>query len=230
MLAREVHSPVPGTLRYYLVAAAISSALYGGTFGIWRSETQGLFTAVKFPLVILLTCGGNALLNALLGLVLGSGLGVRQSTVLIVMSFAVMGIILAALAPVLLFVCWNVPGPDSPHHALGSSLTILIHVGAIAFAGYVGNVRLGDLLGQLTGSRSRARVILLSWLAGNLLLGSQVSWILRPWIGARHAELSFFSPEPLRGNFFEAVGSAATTVLFNPTKPETQPEKPNDQP
>ena len=46
---------------------------------------------------------------------------------------------------------------------------------------------------------------LLSWLGGNLLLGSQISWILRPFIGSPGLPVQFLRADPLRGNFFEAV-------------------------
>jgi hypothetical protein len=190
-----------------------SCAVYGATFGLWRSEFQALATAVKFPLVVLLTCAGNTLLNGSLAMVLGAGLNFRQSAAAILMSFTIMGLVLAAFAPVMVFLFWNLPSIDSPRAATGQHITLLAHVALIAFAGIVGNRRLWQLLRHFTGAAGRAHVVLLTWLAGNLLLGSQVSWILRPWIGQAGRPVSFFSPEPLRGNFFEAVWHAAASLL-----------------
>ena len=50
--------------------------------------------------------------------------------------------------------------------------------------GTTGNVRLFQLLARLGGSRAVAFRVLFAWLAGNLFLGSQLSWILRPFIGS----------------------------------------------
>lgn len=189
-----------------------SCAVYGATFGLWRSEMQALCTALKFPLVVLLTCIGNTVLNGFLALVLGAGLSLRQSGMAILMSFTIMGLILAGFAPIMAFLCWNVPSIHSPEATTGRSLTLLAHVGLIAFAGIMGNRRLWQLLHHLTGSVARANTVLLAWLAGNLLLGSQISWILRPWIGRPGNPVTFLRPDPLHGNFFEAVWHAITVL------------------
>jgi len=190
-----------------------SCAVYGATFGLWRSETQALATAVKFPLVVLLTCAGNTLLNGSLALAMGTGMSFRQSGVAILMSFTIMGIVLAAFAPLMVFLFWNVPAFESPEAPIGQNITLLAHVALIAFAGIVGNRRLWQLLHRFTGAASRANLVLLAWLAGNLLLGSQISWILRPWIGKAGRPVSFFSPEPLQGNFFDAVWHSLRALL-----------------
>ena len=84
-------------------------ALYGVTVGIWRAPLQGAYTALKFPLLIFLTCGANAVLNGMLAQLLGSGLSFRQTSLAILMSFASAALVLGALSPVALFVIWNAP-------------------------------------------------------------------------------------------------------------------------
>lgn len=188
---------------------AVSCACYGATFGLWRSELQALYAAIKFPLVVILTCAGNAVLNGILALVLGTGLSFRQSTLAILMSFTITGLILAAFAPLVLFILWNAPSIDSVESATGGRIMLLTHVGLIAFAGFVGNHRLWRLLRHLTGSAARASTVLFAWLAGNLLLGSQISWILRPWIGRAGSPLRFLSEDPMWGNFFHSIWRVA---------------------
>ncbi|CAN5670062.1 hypothetical protein BH09VER1_BH09VER1_01660 [soil metagenome] len=222
-LAARVLQPDRRWLATCLFAAVVSCAVYGLTFGLWRSGQQAVFTAIKFPLVIFLTCAGNGLLNGTLALVMGTGLGFRQSSIAILMSFTITGLILAAFAPIMLFLLWNTPAIDSPDAQTGQSITLLAHVSLIAFAGIMGNRRLWQLLRQLTGSTAQAYKVLFSWLAGNLLLGSQVSWILRPWIGSpvppgtTFVEVAFFTPHPLHGNFFEAVWHAAVVLIRHST-------------
>lgn len=41
----------------------LGCGLYGAVVGWWRAPQQGLYTAIKLPLLILLTCAANALLN-----------------------------------------------------------------------------------------------------------------------------------------------------------------------
>lgn len=214
-LARRTLAAEPRWILGCLGILVASCAIYGFTFGLWRGELQATFTALKLPLVILLTCGGNTLLNGCLALVLGTNLGFRQSSLAILMSFTLTGVILASFAPIMLFLLWNTPALGSPESARGGSITLLAHVALIGFAGVVGNCRLWQLIRRLTGSISKAHTVLFAWLAGNLLLGSQVSWILRPWIGRSDAEITFFSAHPMQGNFFEAVWHALTVLLKN---------------
>ena len=192
----------------------LGSGVYGGTVGLWRAPLQSLYTAIKFPLLIFLTCAGNALLNGMLAQLHGSGLSFRQTSLAILMSFALTAAILGTLSPVSLFVLCNTPPLSSSPTLVGHSLTLLIHVFFIACAGVIANRRLFRLLTKASGHRRTARTVLLSWLGGNFLLGSQLAWILRPFIGSPGLAVEFLRADPLRGNFYEAVGRAAKHLLF----------------
>jgi hypothetical protein len=90
------------------------------------------------------------------------------------------------------------------------------HVLVIALAGVTGNMRLFQLLAQLGGSRTVALRVQCASLAGNLFLGSQLSWILRPFIGSPTLPVEFFRKAALRGNFFEAVFNSLKQIFqFN---------------
>ena len=184
----------------------LGAGLYGAAMGWWRDPQQALFTAAKFPLVILLTTMGNALINAMLAPLLGLNIPLRQSSSAILMSFTVAAAILGAFSPVLAFMIWNAP-PMSPQAVSGAtySLIKLANVAVIAFAGTTGNVRLFQTLAQLGGSKAIAFRVLVAWLVGNLFLGSQLSWILRPFIGAPNLPVEFFRATALHGNFYENV-------------------------
>ncbi|MEP6822894.1 MAG: hypothetical protein ABI946_11145 [Chthoniobacterales bacterium] len=183
----------------------VGCGIYGATLGLWRAPLQGAFTALKFPLLIFLTCAGNALLNGMLAQVLGSGLSFRQTSSAILLSFATAGIVLGAISPLILFVLWNAPPLGSAADVTGHSIVLLTHVGVIAYAGVLANHRLLRLLEKMSGSRSTARRVLFGWLAGNLFLGAQLAWTLRPFIGSPQLAVQFLRGDPLRGNFYEAV-------------------------
>ncbi|MEO7723869.1 MAG: hypothetical protein ABIU29_04155 [Chthoniobacterales bacterium] len=204
----------PGQAILCLLIILLGSGLYGFTVGLWRAPLQSLYTAIKFPLLIFLTCGGNALLNGMLAQLLGSGLTFRQTSLAILMSFALTSLILGALAPVSLFVLYNTPPLRSSATLVGHSLTLLTHVFFIACAGIMANHRLYRWLEKMSASRRTARTVLLCWLGGNFLLGSQLAWILRPFIGSPGLALEFLRPDPLRGNFYEAVGRAFRHLIF----------------
>lgn len=190
----------------WLTASVIGSALFGAAMGWWRAPEQAIYTAVKFPVVVLSTMAGNALLNAMLAPLLGVNIGVRQSFLAVMMSFVIAAMIMGSLSPVLAFLIWNTPPLEMAQQAGSSHAIILLSIVVmVAFAGVVANLRLYQLLLALSGNRSSARKVLFAWLAGNLFLGSQMSWILRPFIGSPGLPVQFLRDEPMRGSFYEAV-------------------------
>lgn len=193
----------------------LGAGSYGAAMGWWRDPQQALFTAIKFPLILLLTTAGNALLNAMLAPLLGLNLPFRQSLAAILMSFTIAAAVLGAFSPLIAFLAWNAPAIGSPASAGAYNLILLAHVAAIALAGATGNARLFQLLRRLGGSRAVAQRVLLAWLAGNLFLGSQLSWILRPFVGAPGLPVEFLRAAALQGNFYEAVFHALTQMFLH---------------
>jgi hypothetical protein len=187
-----------------LVAGA-GLMVYGFSIGFWRSPLMGVYVGIKFPLLIALTLAGNGLLNGLLGLLLGTGLGFRQSLFALLSSFALAALILGSLAPVTWWLALNAPAPNSPGAATAHAAYLMTHTVLIAFAGITANLHLHALLGRKAPTRAAATVTLLAWLGGNAFLGAQFSWILRPFFGSPSLEVAFLRPDPMRGNFYEAV-------------------------
>jgi hypothetical protein len=198
-----------------LVTIVLGAGLYGAVMGWWRHPRQALFTALKFPFVILLTTLGNSLLNAMLAPLLGLNVTLRQSLMVILMTFTIATVLLGAFSPLALFVVWNTP-PLAATTALRSpeyGFLQLTHVTFIAIAGGTGNACLLPLLRQWSGSASVARHVLLAWLAVNLLLGSQICWLLRPFIWDPARPVEFLGPDYFRGSFYETVFDAAKRLL-----------------
>jgi hypothetical protein len=205
--------------RVFLCVAtiAIGAGLYGAAMGCWRSPLQALFTGIKLPLVILLTTLGNGLLNGMLAPLLGVNLSFRQSLMSVLMTFGLAAVLLGAFTPLAAFVAWNTP-PLSGTTQLASpeyGFLQLTHVGFIASAGIIGNRALTPLLREQGNSAASALRVLLGWLAANLLLGSQVAWVLRPFIWDPARPVEFIGQEYLRGSFYETVFEAARRLLFS---------------
>jgi len=95
------------------------------------------------------------------------------------------------------------------------SLILVSETLMIAFAGVAANLRLVQLLRELSGSRAIARKVLLAWLAGNLFLGSQLAWILRPFVGSPGLPVQFLRPDAFDGTFYESLWRAAKHLLFS---------------
>ena len=210
--------PEVGRAAFHVAVILAGAGLYGAAMGWWRDPQQALYVAIKLPLIILLTTLGNALLNAMLAPLLGLNLSFRESLLAVLMSFTIVGAILGSFSPLAAFFVWNAP-PLSPEAVAGSTYQVikLMHVAVIAFAGVAGNVRLFQWLARLSQSRRAARRVLIAWLAGNLFLGSQLSWILRPFIGAPGLPVEFLRHGfALQGNFYENVFHSFWQILqFN---------------
>jgi len=179
------------------------AGLFGAAIGAWRAPLQSLYLAVKLPLILILTTVFNGLVNGMLAPLLGVNIGFRQSSQLVLSSFAIAATILAGFSPIMLFLVWNAPVSD----VSGASFHVLLLTGiaAIAFAGVAANARLLDLLRVLAKDAKTARNVLFAWLAGNLFLGAQISWNLRPFIGSPEMEVEFLREDAFSGNFYEAV-------------------------
>ena len=197
--------PGSGRVMWVAIAALAGLALYGFTVGFWRDPLMGGYVAVKLPLLVALTLVCNGLLNGLLALLLGTGLGFRQSLLALLTAFAVAGVILGSLAPVTLLLAWNAPPPDSPDARSAHAAYLVTHTFLIGFAGIAANLHLHRLLAAKSPTPAAATATLLAWLGGNGFLGAQFSWILRPFFGSPALEVQFLRPDPLRGNFYQTV-------------------------
>lgn len=203
------------TMIGWLGMIVIGSALFGAAIGCWHSPRQALYTAVKFPFLILFTVFANALLNGMLAPLLGLRLGIRGSLMAVLLSFALACAILAGFAPLLWFVVWNVPRFEvsSGTEILAYRFMQLATVGMIATAGVVANVKLLRFFEHRCGSRKVSLQVLFGWLAGNLLLGSQICWVMRPFIGWPLADAVFLMDDPFQGNFFETCWEALWALV-----------------
>jgi hypothetical protein len=202
--AELLDDPSPGNIARTAGIAAVALAAYGFTTGFWRSPMMGCYVALKMPLLVACTLACNAMLNGLLGILLG-GVGFRESWLALLSAFASSALILGSLAPVTLMLALNAPTPDSPYATSAHAGYLLCHVMLIAIAGIAGTLSLFRILLQRCPSFGVATATMLAWLAGNGFLGAQFSWILRPFFGTPTIEVAFLRDDPMRGSFYEAV-------------------------
>ncbi|HYF34617.1 MAG TPA: hypothetical protein VD994_04950 [Prosthecobacter sp.] len=188
-----------------LLCVCVGGGAYGFSIGLWRAPLQGVFVAVKMPCLIFLTLFVNGLLNGLLAALLGSGLSFRQTLMACLMSFAIFGLIVGSLSPIAIAMALDAPPPGAVEAARWYRVILLTHTAIIAFAGVVANGKLLRLLQDFAGSSAAGWRVLLAWLAGNLFVGAQLSYNLRPFFGNPELPVQFVRPDPFHGNFYEAV-------------------------
>jgi len=197
----------------YLAVIVLGAGAFGAAMGCWRAPLQALYTALKLPLAILLTTLGNAVLNALLAPLFGLNLRFHQTVLAVLMSGTIACAVLGAFSPLLFFVIWNSPTNVSETTSVAYNAVQVLEVAVVAFAGIAANVRLLQLLTRFSAQRISALKVLFGWLAGNLLLGTQLCWIMRPFIGSPNLPVQFLRPEAFTGNFFETVWGALSRIF-----------------
>ena len=207
-----------------ILIICFAGAVYGSTMGLLSGPKQMAYAAIKLPLVLLITTAGNALINGMLAHLIGVPLQFRQSTRCLLSAYALFTLILAAVAPLALFLYWNLPGFENTAEHMADPIRrgiafdshnrlLLFHVTVIALAGIAAHIRLLGLLKTLGAPLQAAKRLLASWLAINLFLGCQISYILRPFFVSPEYTVEFLRPDALDGNFYESMGRAFT-ILF----------------
>lgn len=186
-----------------LTVIALGGALYGASLGLWRAPLQALYVAIKFPLLLLLTALGTALINGMLAQLLGVRMRLGASLLAVLMSFALLALLLAAFTPLMLFMLWHLPAMGGAGQTDAHRVYLLANVLVIAFAGTVATLQLRRLLTDIGGAAGR-RVLPL-WLGLNCFLGAQLSWNLRPFFGSPGLPVGFLREDPFAGSFYEAV-------------------------
>lgn len=202
-----------GSVRTCLLFIVVGMGCYGFTMGMYRGWEMAAYVAVKLPAAILLTLLVNGLLNGMLGLALGSGIGFRQSVQFLFAGFAIMGLILGALAPISFFMALNTPPATDPNAAFWHSMTKVTHTVAIALAGIISHRKLLSFVRDFAQTPRAGTHTFFAWLAGNLFVGAQLTWILRPFFGAPRLEIQFLRPNPLEGSFYDTIIRSAAQLI-----------------
>lgn len=190
--------------------------LYGAAMGSWRDPLMGVYVGAKFPLLICLTLVVNGLINGMLAQVLGSRLSFAQSLQCQLMSFMTFALMLGALSPIAFLMVGNAPAFDSPDRQQAHDVLLLVHTTIIAYAGIVSNYKLFRMLEFRTGNRAVACQTLFCWLAGNLFVGAQLSYNLRPFFGTPGLKVQFLRwGEIFNKTFYEAILETINRTLTN---------------
>lgn len=196
-----------------VVGIVVGCGAYGLSIGLGRAPLMALYVAVKMPLLIFLTLGVNGLINGMFGSLLGSGMSFRQTLQACLMSFALFALIVGSLSPVMIGMALDRPADGTPDLERWYRVFLLSNTAVIAFAGIIANHKLLRLIEAFSGSRAAAWRTLLAWLAGNLFVGAQLSYILRPFFGNPELSVEFLRPKPFAGTFYEAVWSMTRASL-----------------
>lgn len=194
-----------------LAVLVLASAAYGFAIGSVHSPLFGARNLVKFPLLILVTAAVCSAAYFLCARLITSRLSFRQVQRLVLGIYRDVSLMLASVAPALLFLAHTVDQPgarDLCEYPLFLGLNVMF----VALAGTIIVVqRARALLSGRGISVPRGLAIIGAWLLLSLLVGGQWAWYLRPFCGvsALTEETPFVlgNMPDYRGaaNFYEAV-------------------------
>jgi hypothetical protein len=195
------------------LAMAAGAALYGGVLGSWQGGTQALYAAVKLPLVLIVTCALTLIFNSLVARLLGLPLRFGQTAVLTFFALAVASLALASLAPVAWFFTVSFPPPGTQAR-LAHNLLYLLHTAFVGGCGLAGTAALWRLLVRLCPGAPRLRAVFAVWVVTFALVGGEVAWALRPFVGSIYEPAAFLRADALDGNVYEFVGTDIAPYLL----------------
>jgi hypothetical protein len=190
------------------ISSVIFLMIYGLATGLSHSWQQGLATAVKMPILFLMTLAFTlpALYFFALAL-LNVRFSVGQASVVVLSGIGVSAFLLLGLAPVTFFFVFT-----STNYAFFQLLAVVF----VAISGFTGlyyilkGFRYVDLDGELSGN-SFGNILLKCWVGLYGFVGAQMTWRLSPLIG--DPSMPFFLLRPSRDNFFVDVSNAAQQAL-----------------
>ncbi|MEM7052770.1 MAG: hypothetical protein AAF604_24105 [Acidobacteriota bacterium] len=189
-----------------LVLTLAGGALYGAVLGSWGGGDLALYAALKLPLALLLTAAFTLLFNTLVARLLGENLTLGEVVRLNLAACAVMALVLAALAPVAALFTWTFEAP-SPEARTAHNLLYLLHVLLVALAGLAGTFALRAQLRRRSRVTSgwRGGRLFAIWVITLALVGGEVTWALRPFVGSVYEPVTFLRRDALNGNVYEFI-------------------------
>lgn len=210
-LARGVD--LPHKLGLTVTAMVAGAALYGVALGLWRGGAQVAYAAIKLPLVLLVTAALTMVFNWMSAVLLGLRVRFAQVAVLSALALGVAAVVLASLAPVAWLFSVSVPVPSLEARTT-HNLLYLLHTTLVGAAGLTGMAVLWRTLERLADDRRRARRIFAAWVLSFALVGGEVAWALRPFVGSIYYPPAFLRPDALDGNVYEFIARDVLPYLL----------------
>jgi cbb3-type cytochrome oxidase subunit 3 len=172
------------------------SAIYGATMGLYAGELQILYSAIKVPMLLLISLYLTVPSYYVLYLLLGGKRTLGQTVMLLLSGFTIMSTVLIALVPVNLFFIITTTKSFTTY-----AFTVLLNIAIFTLGGFFA------LIYFIKGARALYQKPSENWkpafLLGSIILmfvGTQLAWVLRPYF---NYDPSFM--RPLESNFYTAV-------------------------
>jgi hypothetical protein len=191
----------------------LGAATYGAVLGSWHGGRLSLYAAIKLPLLLLATAALTGLFNALVARAFGLPLGIAACQRLALETLARAALLLGSLAPVAALFVWTAPPPSLAARTTHNAL-YLLHTGLVGACGLAAAVGLWARLRAVAPAPRAARAVCSAWIALFAVVGGEVAWVLRPFVGSVYEPVAFLRPDAFDGNVYEfAVTDIAPHLL-----------------
>lgn len=205
----------------FLAAILILSGIYGLTMGATsltvdfnRGMLQMISSAAKVPLLYLLSVAVCYPVLYIVIVLMGSRLSFLQAFALILLALTLNSVLLASCAPIVLFFIFT--GSDY-------DFVKLLHVLIFAFSGVWAMKALSQGLRIMCEKSDlypkQAIKILQVWILVFGLVGTQMAWSLRPFVGSPDMDFKFFRADQ-EGNFYKAVVNSVKNLALGSNRSE----------
>ena len=186
--------------RQLLLATALPLTVQGAVLGASSGILQALSSAVKLPLLFLLTLAICLPTLYLFNLVFGSRLRVSQTLAVVLCAMATTAVLTLGFTPISVFFLLS---------ARSYAFFKILNVAILALTGVVGLrvlvTGMAAVAPRAEGAEGAAppgtnRKLLRGWLVVYAFVGTQLAWTLRPFFGAPGLPFELF--RTLEGNFY----------------------------
>lgn len=188
-----------------VVSSLVCLLVYGAVLGSTHSALQALSSAVKVPILFLATLVVCSPTLYFFEVLFGSNQTIGKSFALVLTAIAVTAVLLLAFAPVSLFFLLS-----SSNYQFFKLLNVVIFAVAairgVSFLSYGTRI----VAASTEGAEVRRRVVGL-WVILYAVVGSQMAWTLRPFVGAPSLPFELF--RDLGGNFYSNVIGSIGEIL-----------------
>lgn len=198
------HPRIGRTVGGLLLTMICGAAVYGAVLGSWRGGLQPLYAAIKLPLVLVVTSVLTLAFNWLTSFLLGLRIGILKAAAINFLVLATGALVLVSLAPVAGLFVVSAPEPGLGERAT-HNLLYLLQTGLVGLSGLAGTSVLWRALVRVTGHSGRAARIFAIWFLTFVIVGGEVAWALRPFVGSIYHPVAFLRPDPFDGNVYEFI-------------------------
>ncbi|MEB3360396.1 MAG: actin-binding WH2 domain-containing protein [Synechococcales bacterium] len=207
-LFEQIHSQkeLPRIIASMSILCILLSAIYGVVMGMYNGVLQAIASAIKLPILFLLTALICIPSLYTFNVLLGQSFKFLQTVALMVMTLGTTTILLASLAPIAFFF-----GLTTQNY----QFLLLMHVLIFGLCGIYGVRYLyrGCSYIAFRMEQPLNNLLLRIWIGIYAIVGMQLGWRLRPFIGNLDAPFQIFRVQDDGGNFYTSVWRALNNLF-----------------